>query len=90
MKFILDTLTKENGVTPVTWRNCQYFFRCSKDKKRPTQTRAWWQEQKAVMDQNTRDIRAYNKIHFEADSETMGTTSQIVHGLFKKRALCPF
>lgn len=42
------------------------------------------------MDQNTRDIRAYNKIHFEADSETMGTTSQIVHGLFKKRALCPF
>ena len=47
------------------------------------ETRAWWQGQKAVMDQNARDIREYNKVHFEVDPETMGTASQIVHGLFK-------
>lgn len=47
------------------------------------ETRAWWEGQKAVMDQNARDIREYNKIHFEVDPETMGTASQIVYGLFK-------
>ena len=47
------------------------------------ETRAWWEGQKAVMDQNARDIRDYNKVHFEVDPETMGTASQIVHGLFK-------
>lgn len=47
------------------------------------ETRAWWEGQKAVMDQAARDIRDYNKVHFEADPETMGTASQIVYGLFK-------
>lgn len=47
------------------------------------ETRAWWEGQKAVMDQNARDIRDYNKVHFEVDPETMGTASQIVYGLFK-------
>lgn len=47
------------------------------------ETRAWWEGQKAVMDQNARDIRDYNKVHFEIDPETMGTASQIVYGLFK-------
>ncbi len=47
------------------------------------ETRAWWEGQKAVMDQNARDIREYNKVHFEVDPETMGTASQIVYGLFK-------
>lgn len=47
------------------------------------ETRAWWEGQKAVMDQAARDIRDYNKVHFEVDPETMGTASQIVYGLFK-------
>lgn len=47
------------------------------------ETRAWWEWQKAVMDQNARDIRDYNKVHFEVDPETMGTASQIIYGLFK-------
>lgn len=47
------------------------------------ETRAWWKGQKAVMDQAARDIRDYNKVHFEVDPETMGTASQIVYGLFK-------
>lgn len=47
------------------------------------ETRAWWEGQKAVMDQNARDIRDYNKVHFEVDPETMGTASQIIYGLFK-------
>ena len=47
------------------------------------ETRAWWEGQKAIMDQNARDIREYNKVHFEVDPETMGTASQIVYGLFK-------
>lgn len=47
------------------------------------ETRAWWEGQKAIMDQNARDIRDYNKVHFEVDPETMGTASQIVYGLFK-------
>ena len=47
------------------------------------ETRAWWEGQKAAMDQAARDIRDYNKAHFEVDPETMGTASQIVYGLFK-------
>ena len=47
------------------------------------ETRAWWEGQKAAMDQAARDIRDYNKVHFEVDPETMGTASQIVYGLFK-------
>ena len=47
------------------------------------ETRAWWEGQKAIMDQNARDIRDYNKVHFEVDPETMGTASQIIYGLFK-------
>ena len=47
------------------------------------ETRAWWEGQKAVMDQAAQDIRDYNKVHFEVDPETMGTASQIVYGLFK-------
>ena len=30
---VLDTLAKGNSVAPDTWRNCQRFLRCSKDKK---------------------------------------------------------
>lgn len=47
------------------------------------ETRAWWRWQKAIMEQNARDIREYNKTHFEADPETMGKASQIVYGLVK-------
>ncbi len=47
------------------------------------ETRRWWRSQRAIMDINARDIREYNKAHFEVDAETMGTATQIVHGLFK-------
>ena len=47
------------------------------------ETRRWWRSQQAIMDINARDIRAYNKAHFDADPEAMGTATQIVHGLFK-------
>lgn len=47
------------------------------------ETRDWWKNQQAVMDQNAKDIRDYNKANFEVDPETMGEASMIVHGLFK-------